>query len=140
VERLGVLGSVGGTALVVGDLFGDATLCKLFDDDDDDVELMVVLDAAETSSSSSKDICFRACLSCHDMGNFGPFWFWTHIPFLATVDPAHAPDATAAKATAAKTMCATSVRPAVGMAVAATIIALDPTVSAATLADWAAMY
>jgi hypothetical protein len=64
----------------------------------------------------------------------------THIPFLATVYPAHAPDATAAKATTAKTMCATNVRPAPGMAVAATTMALDPTVSAATLADWAAMY
>jgi hypothetical protein len=64
----------------------------------------------------------------------------THIPFLATVYPAHAPDATAAKATTAKTMCATNVRPDAGRAVAATTMALDPTVSAATLADCAAKY
>jgi hypothetical protein len=86
VERLGVLGSVGGTALVVGDLVGNATLCKLFDDDV--VDKVVVLGAAETASSWSKDICSKACLACHDMGNNGPsptLFGTTHIPCVATV-------------------------------------------------------
>jgi hypothetical protein len=86
VERLGVLGSVGGTALVVGDLVGNATLCQLFDDDV--VDKVVVLGAAETASSWSKDICSRACLACHDMGNNGPsptLFGTTHIPCVATV-------------------------------------------------------
>jgi hypothetical protein len=67
VERLGVLGSVGGTALVVGDLVGGATLSKLLDDDI--VELVVVvLDAAETAARLSKDTCSNACSACHDIG------------------------------------------------------------------------
>jgi hypothetical protein len=125
VDRLG-FESVGGTALAVGDLVGDATLCNVLD-----VEV-VMFATAEASSRLSKDICSRACWTCHDMGNNGlsPTLFFgtTHIPCVATVYPAHAPDATAAMATAAKTMCATSVRPVAGMAVAATTMALDPTV------------
>jgi hypothetical protein len=69
VERMGFLGSVGGTALVVGDLVGGATLCKLLDDDDDDVvELVVVVDAAETAARLSKDNCSNACSACHAIG------------------------------------------------------------------------
>jgi hypothetical protein len=67
VERLGFLGSVGGTVLVVGDLVGGATLSKLLDDDI--VELVVVvLDAAETAARISKDNCSNACSACHDIG------------------------------------------------------------------------
>jgi hypothetical protein len=69
VERLGVLGSVGGTALVVGDLVGGATLCKLLDDDDVvKLVIVVLLDAAETAARFSKDNCSKACSACHAIG------------------------------------------------------------------------
>jgi hypothetical protein len=137
VEWLGLVGSVG-TVLNVGDLVGDTTLCKLLDNV---IEVAVAL-GPENASRLSKDICFTTCWACHDMGNNGPasLRYLTDIPCLATLYPAHAPETTAAMAIAAKTMCATNVRPDGGVAEAATTKALEPTVPAASRTDWAAKY
>jgi hypothetical protein len=87
----------------------------------------------------SNEIRSKTCNSCGDLWFLSASKFGSHILCVAALRPAHTPATTAVMATATSTTRAANVI-SEGSAVEANTTALDPTVSAAILADRTAKY